>query len=51
MIVHVFDGEPVALVQRLLDTKKLCKEDIYAIEEALKNLESSSHPQEGGRVK
>ncbi len=38
MVTHVFDGEPVALVQRLLDAKKLRKEDIQAIEEALKNL-------------
>lgn len=38
MIANVFDGEPVALVQRLLEAKKLRKDEIAAIEEALKNL-------------
>lgn len=38
MLTNVFDGEPVALVQRLLDAKSLKKNDIQAIEEALKNL-------------
>lgn len=38
MVTNVFDGEPVALVQRLLNTQKLRKEEISAIEEALKTL-------------
>ncbi len=38
MVTTVFDGEPVALVQRLLDAKTLRKDEIQAIEEALKNL-------------
>lgn len=38
MVANVFDGEPVALVQRLLDAKKLKKDEIQAIEQALKNL-------------
>lgn len=38
MLVNVFDGEPVALVQRLLNTKKLQKNEIVAIEDALKKL-------------
>jgi predicted transcriptional regulator len=38
MLSNVFDGEPVALVQRLLDAKTLRKDEILAIEEALKTL-------------
>ena len=38
MVTSVFDGEPVALVQRLLNAKKLSKEDLLAIEETLKEL-------------
>lgn len=38
MVVNIFDGEPVALVQRLLDTTSLGKEEIQKIEDALKNL-------------
>ncbi|MCX6123759.1 MAG: BlaI/MecI/CopY family transcriptional regulator [Proteobacteria bacterium] len=38
MVTCVFDGEPVALVQRLLNAKKLSKEDLQAIEETLKEL-------------
>ena len=39
VVAHVFDGEPVALVQRLLDgKKKLRKDEIEAIENALKHL-------------
>ncbi len=38
MVANVFDGEPVALVQRLLMAKKLQHDDIQAIEEALKQL-------------
>ncbi|HAU1193447.1 TPA: BlaI/MecI/CopY family transcriptional regulator, partial [Legionella pneumophila] len=34
----VFDGEPRALVQRLLMARKLQHDDIQAIEEALKKL-------------
>ena len=35
---NIFDGEPVALVQRLLETTKLRKDEIQAIEDALKKL-------------
>lgn len=38
MVANVFDGEPAALVQRLLVAKKLQHEDIQAIEGALKQL-------------
>lgn len=38
MVANVFDGEPVALVQRLLTVKKLQHDDIQAIKEALKQL-------------
>ena len=38
IIENVFDGEPVALVQRLLHVGKLRKEEIQAIEKALKEL-------------
>ena len=38
MVTSVFDGEPVALVQRLLDAKKLSAQDLDAIEEMLKHL-------------
>lgn len=38
MVANVFDGEPAALVQRLLMAKKLQHDDIQAIEEALKQL-------------
>ncbi|MBA2649631.1 MAG: BlaI/MecI/CopY family transcriptional regulator [Legionella sp.] len=38
MVANVFDGEPVALVQRLLMAKNLQSDDIQAIEEALKKL-------------
>ncbi|HIC7358897.1 TPA: BlaI/MecI/CopY family transcriptional regulator [Legionella pneumophila] len=38
MVANVFDGEPRALVQRLLMAIKLQHDDIQAIEEALKKL-------------
>ncbi|HAZ7572559.1 BlaI/MecI/CopY family transcriptional regulator [Legionella sp. PATHC032] len=38
MVANVFDGEPRALVQRLLMARKLQHDDIQAIEEALKKL-------------
>ena len=38
MVTNVFDGEPLALVQRLLEAKKLQPNEIHAIEEALKKL-------------
>ncbi|CAM2876693.1 methicillin resistance regulatory protein MecI [Legionella steigerwaltii] len=38
IVANVFDGEPVALVQRLLMAKKLQHDDLHAIEEALKQL-------------
>lgn len=37
-VAHVFDGEPVALVQRLLGASKIRKDEIQQIEEVLKNL-------------
>lgn len=36
IVANVFDGEPMALVQRLLMAKKLPSDDIEAIEKALK---------------
>jgi predicted transcriptional regulator len=41
IVTNVFDGEPVALVQRLLEAKTLRKDEIQAIENALKNLASN----------
>jgi len=38
LVTNVFDGEPVAMVQRLLKAKNLKHDDIQAIEEALKLL-------------
>lgn len=38
MVANVFDGEPIALVQRLLGAKKFQAQDIQAIEAALKQL-------------
>ena len=38
VVENVFDGQPVALVQRLLDAKSLRKDEVQAIEEALKKL-------------
>lgn len=38
MVSHVFDGEPAALVQRLLSDRKLTREDTLAIEKTLKIL-------------
>lgn len=38
MVSHFFDGEPVALVQRLLSDKRLSKDDAAAIEKTLKEL-------------
>lgn len=43
MVSHVFDGEPVTLVQRLLNDKRLSKEDTAAIEKALKQLSSKEN--------
>lgn len=37
-VTHVFDGEPVALVQRLLGVTHLNKNEIQQIEEVLKKL-------------
>lgn len=37
-VTHVFDGEPVALVQRLLGTSQIHKDEILQIEEVLKKL-------------
>jgi predicted transcriptional regulator len=41
MVTNVFDGEPVALVQRLLMTKNIQQADIKAIEDALKQLKKA----------
>lgn len=41
LVVNVFDGEPVALLQRLLSAGKLENVDIQEIEEALKKLSPS----------
>ena len=38
MITHVFDGEPITLLQRLLSAKKLRQDEIQSIEDALKKL-------------
>ncbi|KTD45228.1 Penicillinase repressor [Legionella quinlivanii] len=38
VVANVFDGEPLALVQRLLVANKLQQQDIQAIEKALKQL-------------
>lgn len=38
MVENVFDGEPVALLQRLLSAQKLGIDEIKAIEDALKKL-------------
>jgi predicted transcriptional regulator len=40
-LTNVFDGNPAALVQRLLMAQKLQAEDIQSIEEALKQLGTS----------
>lgn len=41
MLTHVFDNEPVALVQRLLGTTHLHKDEIQQIEEVLKKMSIS----------
>ena len=38
MVDNFFDGEPVALIQRLLDGRKLSLRDVHALEETLKHL-------------
>ena len=38
MVSNVFDGQPLALLQRLLSVKQLREEEIQSIEEALKKL-------------
>jgi predicted transcriptional regulator len=40
-VTHIFDGEPVALVQRLLGNTKIHKDEIQQIEETLKKLSIS----------
>jgi predicted transcriptional regulator len=37
-VAHIFDGEPVALVQRLLGSTRIHKDEIQKIEDALKSL-------------
>ena len=41
VVTNVFDGEPVALVQRLLDVRKLSKSEIEAIKKSLQKLSAS----------
>lgn len=38
MVTNVFDGQPLALLQRLLSAKKLRADEIQSIEDALKKL-------------
>lgn len=38
VVTNVFDGEPIALVHRLLDAKKLNQSEIQEIENILNNL-------------
>jgi predicted transcriptional regulator len=38
MVDNLFGGEPVALIQRLLDGKKLSLQDVHTLEEKLKQL-------------
>lgn len=40
LVTNLFDNEPVALVQRLLEAKKLSKDEVQAIEDSLKLLGS-----------
>ena len=40
MVNHVFDGEPMALVQRLIEAKKIQPDDIEIIEKILKKLKT-----------
>ncbi|WP_133138782.1 BlaI/MecI/CopY family transcriptional regulator [Legionella genomosp. 1] len=43
VVTNVFDGEPLALVQRLLVANKLQQQDILAIEKALKQLSTNEN--------
>lgn len=45
MVTSVFDGEPVALVQRLLNAKKLSSDDLQTIEDLLKELATQKKEQ------
>lgn len=42
---HIFDGEPVALVQRLLGASRIHQDEIQQIEEILKKLPSNRKKQ------
>lgn len=44
-MTHVFDGEPVALVQRRLEASQIQKDEILQIEEVLKKLLASKKKQ------
>ena len=44
-VTHIFDGEPVALVQRLLGVTRIHKDEIRQIEEVLKKLSASRKKQ------
>lgn len=41
LVTNVFDGEPMALLQRLIEVKELKNNDMQLIEETLKKLASS----------
>ena len=47
MVANVFDGEPMALLQRLLSVKNLTSEDIKAMEDSLEQLAVSEKKTEG----
>jgi len=47
MVANVFDGEPMALLQRLLSVKNLTSEDIKAMEDSLNQLAVSAKKTEG----
>ena len=44
-VTHIFDGEPVALVQRLLGATHIHKDEIQQIEEVLKKLSAARKKQ------
>lgn len=49
MVANVFDGEPLALLQRLLSAKNLTVEDIKAMEESLNQLAVSEKKTAGAQ--
>lgn len=44
-LTHIFDGEPIALVQRLLGVTRIHKDEIQQIEEILKKLPNNRKKQ------